>query len=678
MEAYKVSTTLDLNDLVGARIANLIKEFDRLENKTVSVRRRLREFGAETAGIRQASSAVRSLHREMERAEANALRLNAGMKGFNAATLVSSVKSMHSEFQRAHASAMALSGEIHAVGMETPELRAANSVIGRMALNLSTAARHASALTAQLHGVAAAAASIPAMPGWPRRPAGGSGGAGGGGRGSHVGMHGGNMHIGPHGVGVGALGYGLGEAAVPLIGGYLAFQGVKSAAHEAGEYQREQAQFSMFGMSAEQNAQAKKFAESMKVPGTSMIDAMRYMTEAQGVFRESGLPGDKALDASKLVAPILAKLKFASAITGREFSPAQELDFTRSVEMLGGLSSPKRMQELADMAFKLLITSGGNVDPSQLRQAIRTGGTAVKGLSGEALFGYAEPLMGEMKGGPFGTAMSTAYGRANGLVKLPNQALQEMMRLGLWDKDAIVLNKLGGLKEVKQGKNPLRFADEYAANPFKYYEEHIRPAYDRSGLNDQQRYRENALIFGRTGSAMFNLVDQQIKTMEHSVQAMRQAPSLEKAVAVQGDTYGGKTKEFEAAWSNFKVVFGDSVLPGVIGVLKTATSLLEAATKIGSADGILGKVKAAWQVWSDASESYAVRHHIEPLPGQAAPAMNPVAPAQSHTIQVQSQVRLNERILADVVTRHQAKQLSPGLGSGYHDIGLSLPAVGTK
>jgi len=677
MEAYKVQSTLELRDLVGARLAALIKDMDLLEKSTVQARRRLRDFGAETAGLRSAGAAVRAMQRDMLLAERNLGRMGVAFKAFNASSMTGGIKGVQGELQRAHAASTAFTGSLSGIGIVVPEMRTAAAIIRRMEAGLAGASRNANSLVAHLHGVANAMRGVPSMPNIPR----GVSGAALGGR--HRGaIHGGSVHVGPHGVGVGALGLGMGAmGGGALVAGYLGAREIGSAVSHAGEFSREQAQFSMFGMSQAQNAAAANIARTMNVPGTSQIEAMKFVTEAQGIFRESGFDGDKALDAAKQVAPVLAKLKYASGLLGKEFTDAQALDFTRSVEMMGGLTSPKRMQELADSSFKLMITSGGAVDPSQLRQAIRTGGTSVKSLSGEALFGYAEPLMGELKGGAFGTAMATAYSRVNGLVKLPNQALHEMMRLGLWDKDAIVLNKNGGLDHVKEGKNPLFNANEYATNPFEFYEKRVRPQYDKMGFDDQQRQRENALIFGRTGGNMFNLVDQQMATLQHSVEAFKKALGLDKGVEANDKQLGGQMKNFEAAWSDFQTTFGQMVLPAATAMLKVGTGLLKEARDF--IDHPIDKAFSWIKHYS--TDGMGMNPFDSPAPAgdsggrPSAPALpSPIAAPAAKAPDLHITLEVDGEKMADKTVKYLAYKTQPNLSGGAFDIGLGMPSFGMK
>jgi len=665
VEAYKVSATLELRDLVGPRLANLIKDMQRLEQATNSAKRRLRDFGAEASGIRKAGSAVRAMQKDMILAEQNLAKMGAGFKSFNASNMTGGIKGVHGELQRAQASAASLTAELSGVGIAVPELRSAASAIGRMDRNLAGASRNANQLVAHLHGVANALRGMPNTPNIPRGGFGGGGGHGGGG------FHGGNAHVGTHGFGVGGVGLGIGAGlGAAAIGGYLGYEGMKASVNSAADYQREQALFRMFGMSETQNQEAFRFAKSMNAPGASMIDSLRYVTEAQGVFRESGMQGDEALAGSKLVAPILAKLHYASALTGHPMDETGEKSMLRFVEMRGGLKDPTELNRIADLGFKVSTTSGGNVDWEQMRQAMRTGGVAAKNLSDEALFAWGEPLIGELKGGGFGTGLRTAYNRMNGNIRLPNQAFHEMQKLGLWDPKMVVENKQGGIKSFNG--NPLLHSEEYATNPFQYYQKYIMPKYDEMKLSTSDRNRENSMLFGGTGAMLFSTLEQQMSTILRSLPALNAAKPLDAAVKEQDKTYLGEMQKFDSAWSDFKTVFGTSVLPAATGMLQVGVALLRSAKEfadhpLDTAFGWIKKYSAEGQGMNP----------YDAGPG-AASKPDPIAPASAAPVQVRTAVNLDGRTIADVVTNHQVRNMRTNASGGGFDFGLGLPSVGMK
>ncbi|EPS1221701.1 hypothetical protein ACVBR5_000932 [Burkholderia cenocepacia] len=354
-----------------------------------------------------------------------------------------------------------------------------------------------------------------------------------------------------------------------LAGGALTATGIfglkvlQQPLDEAKKFQTEVAKFSLYGMGDAANAEAAKFAKSMKVIGSSYTENMRFINEAQGVFREAGLAGPAALEGAKLAAPVLAKIHFATAALDDESKQkmhTQSLDMLRFIEMRGGLQSPEAFNRIADMGWKAMRSSGGNVDWSQYRQFLARGGVAAQGLSDQSLFAELEPIIGEMKGSTAGFSLRTAFNRLNGIIKLPNQVAHELTKYGIWDEKKIVWNSQGGIKSFKG--NPLVDQALFSTDPVKFYETKIKPMYDRMGIKDRNAIaRENAMIFGSTGGAMFSLIDKQLATIHKSVDANNKALGIDQSVTTAGKTLGGKEVDLHAKYANLMETLGEHALP---------------------------------------------------------------------------------------------------------------------
>ncbi|WP_155950928.1 phage tail tape measure protein [Rhodanobacter sp. OR87] len=394
--------------------------------------------------------------------------------------------------------------------------------------------------------------------------AGGAGGAGGTG--------GGGFGYGPFGAIVGgAMVEHAGKDMFGMLGGPI---------DEAAKYQQAVAKFSLYGLGDRLNAEAVKFASGMKIFGTSMTDAMEDVSEAQGVFRESGLSGSRALAGAKLAAPMLAKISAATSGLDSESQAkmhTQGLDMLRFIEMRGGLSSPAKFNEIANEGWKAIRSSGGNVAWSQLRQFMSTGSVAAQGLSDKALFGEMEPIIGEMKGGAAGHAFMTAYSRVNGLQRLIPRIMQrDMMNLGLWDKSRLVLNSQGGIKEFKG--NPLKDANLFSSSPFEYYKNVVLPAYKKNGItNDQDVFRENAILFGNTGGKMFSIMYRQMEQIENSVKSQQKTLGIDASVRAVKGTFAGQMLNYHKQMQTLQTQLGLVILPMLIKGLKWLNPLLQNA-----------------------------------------------------------------------------------------------------
>lgn len=360
----------------------------------------------------------------------------------------------------------------------------------------------------------------------------------------------------------GALAIGAGVGILGMFKGPL---------EEAVKFQTEVTKFKSFGMGDAMTSQAVKFARGANIVGSSARDMMRIVNEAQGAFRESGESDPRRqFSATQMVAPQMAKLNLVQrSLFGMDEGAlhGSNLAAYKFIEQRGGLADPAKFNAIMDNALKVYATSGGQVNFQQLRNFMSTAGVAGRGMSDQALYGMAEPLIAELGGQRAGTSLMTAYSRMNGLIKLPNQALGEYMRLGLWDRNAIELNSMGGLKRVKEGQNPLVGAGEFAANPFAYYESRVLPKYMALHYDQAQRDRENVLLFGRTGGAAFSLVDRQLPLMHRSVDAQAKALGLQGNYAQVSETVAGKRIELEKKWMTLQLQIGEHVLPMAISGL---------------------------------------------------------------------------------------------------------------
>lgn len=353
----------------------------------------------------------------------------------------------------------------------------------------------------------------------------------------------------------------------------------KAPLNEARKYEREFANFKLFGMTSAQNAEAANFVNNMNAVGTSYVDNMRLMTEAQGVFRESGMLGDKALEGAKIAAPVLAKIQFTTeALHGesKEKMHTQSLAMLRFIEMRGGLKDAVTFNRIADDGWKAIQSSGGNVNWEQLRQFMARGGVAAQHLTDATLFGKLEPIISELKGSTAGNGWMTAYNRLVGGVRIPNQIAHLLAENGIWDKTKIEWNSQGGIKRFDG--NPLKDMKTFAADPVEFYEKRILPMYARmnggKGLGAEERARENTLIFGRTGGAMFSLIDRQIETIHRSVTAWNKALGVNQSAKVAEDSPDGKFIVLHKQWDNVLRDLGLVVLPYAISGVEKLTGAL--------------------------------------------------------------------------------------------------------
>src|SRR5450830_110991 len=357
-----------------------------------------------------------------------------------------------------------------------------------------------------------------------------------------------------------------------MFGGGLALAGLfKAPLEEAKKFQTEMAKFSLYGMSDSVNAESERLVKGMNSIGTSITTNMKLFTEAQGVFRESGLPGMEALEGAKIAAPVLSKIAYATSGLSEESQAKMKtssMAMMRYIEDSGGLKSAKRFNELADAGWKMTQTSGGSVDWEQLRQFKARGGVSTMNMSDDAV-AMMEPIITMLKGQTAGFSQRTAYNRLNGIVKIPNQVAHELVNNGIWDSKKIIWNSQGGIKAFKG--NPLKEADLFSRNSIEFYEKVIMPMHERMGItSDAAIGQSNAMLFGSTGGSMYTLIDKNLPKLHHSLEAQHKALGIDASVAVTDKTLAGKEVQLAAKWKDLMLALGDNVLPLAI---KATTAL---------------------------------------------------------------------------------------------------------
>lgn len=362
------------------------------------------------------------------------------------------------------------------------------------------------------------------------------------------------------------------------IGAAMAMS-LKPAIDAAKEWETAKAKFGLFGMTDGQNNEAFKFAQGMNIAGSTYAENLTKMTEAQGAFREANLSGSAALDGAKLAAPMLARLSLIAKSQGHEMSEAQDKDLIRAIEMSGGLKDAKTFNARADLLYKIVGSSGGNVGYGDMRQFYARGGVAAQSLTDTALK-MLEPVLGEMKGATAGVSLATAFGRLNGIVKLPNQIDHALVDAGIWDNKKIVWNAHGGIEKVLGDGNPMKAENAalLATNPVDFYRQTIAPMYAKMGLTTPaQQAVWNGKLFGRTGGTFFNLIGKQAGVIDKSAGAIDQYTGIDGSSDKMNKTTEAREQQAAANWHNLLTNIGTAILPNVNAGLTVFAGYLQKA-----------------------------------------------------------------------------------------------------
>ncbi|HFI2181402.1 TPA: hypothetical protein ACGPOX_003673 [Enterobacter roggenkampii] len=567
-QAYRVAVLLTINDQLSKNLAKVGRDAKELGGKFDAINKSILAI---TKSSEAASKALEKLNRSLN-SPASSQALGAKAYADSMERAAKAAKQIASNAPASNAMIGGLVG-IAATSSIAARTSAANMIPSSGGGRMLPPAGGALLLTGPGGGSG--------WKGWKNGVPPGGWGPGGGGNG------GGNVPGNGRTGGGGSRQYGMENLAIA----YGGFHFMQSAVDVGAEYQTLLARFSAYGMGDAAVKEADKFAQATKVMGASKNDMLRFFVEAQGVFRESGeLSIEDQLKGARLAAPMMAKMQFAMASmdpAANHMTHAKEMDMLRFVEQAGGLNSPAKFNSIMNNAYKAVQSSGGNIDFSQLRQFMARAGTSAYNLSDTALYAKLEPIIGEMKGGAAGDALMTAYNRLTGTIKLPNQVVKQLEDMGVWDKNKIIHNSMGGIKSIIGGPgSQLTDLKLLASDPVEFYEKVIRPKYAAKGLSEEQIQLQNNVIFGRQGGKMFNLIEKQMHVIELAAKAFEKQMGIDDASKQTAGTYTGKKVDFDAKWKDFQLALAqdggllDTFTKGLTGL----TTFLQKLTEFSNAN----------------------------------------------------------------------------------------------
>ncbi|QBJ80509.1 hypothetical protein [Aquitalea sp. USM4] len=363
-----------------------------------------------------------------------------------------------------------------------------------------------------------------------------------------------------------------------MFGGGMAIAGMfKTPLQEAMKYQKEMAKLQQMGLGSAQIAEAQKFVQATQIMGTSMMDRVKIFTDAQGAFRQSGMTGMKALDAAKIMTPALANYQVAMQLLSEDKQGVAHEQFqqlNKTVELMGGLNSPIRAQQIVDGIFKAVQSSGKMISNRDLRQFISQAGPAAVSLTDKTIFAGLEPIIGEFGGFKVGTGLNTAYNRTHGIMALsPSILTNEAIRLGVWDEKKVERTKGGGARFKHGSPMNLGLAHLQETDTLAFAQA-MMDIYRKNGITKlADLARENAILFGTTGGRIYTKIMQQMPVLRESEAAFDVSKNTKQTVANNADSPMMKTQQLAKAMENLKLAIGQNLLPVFTPLVTELTDL---------------------------------------------------------------------------------------------------------
>ncbi|MBV8656625.1 MAG: phage tail tape measure protein [Burkholderiales bacterium] len=351
------------------------------------------------------------------------------------------------------------------------------------------------------------------------------------------------------------------------------------------EMSRIRASMQQKGLDSAQLASAMGFATQDY--GLSKLEQAKLMDETLGGFRETGRSGEAALQAAKIMTPVLSHYIQAKRLLGEDkqgLADNNMVQLMKFIELSGGSNDPKVAQQLTDVAFKLTQSSGGMVANKDLMQARAQGAIGWAGMSLPAFIksmSELEPIMGELGGPKFGTGYSTMYKRTEGmLARMPKASAEEFLRLGLWDAHKAHQVKGGGYS-ANPGVDPTTGAFGDAMRNGSVLDQVLAfvDAAGKHGIKGERALTNEAYkLFGDTGAKLVSAITRQLEVIEKSQAAYKTALTQDQLIAQQKDSPQQQLIELQNQWRDLMTDLGTVVLPMAIDGLKRLIPMLRELT----------------------------------------------------------------------------------------------------
>ena len=233
----------------------------------------------------------------------------------------------------------------------------------------------------------------------------------------------------------------------------------------------------------------------------------------------------------------------------------------------------------------------------------KTGGVATRLMSNKAFWAESAPMIQEMGGPRFGTALMSAHQNlAMGRGSL--QAMKEAVRLGLIDSKLIEYTKIGTIKRVLPGA--LKNGELYGSSKFQYLLDVMIPAIRAAGIKgpggkmvtgdaitDMQIVNElNYLFSQRTASNAFSQMYLQRDKIEKNIGVTENAMGLDQINDLAKKSPTGAEAEFDAAWKDLKTEFGKNIMPQVTEMMKGFAEVFRGLADMKANDSPFLKIAA--------------------------------------------------------------------------------------
>ena len=335
-----------------------------------------------------------------------------------------------------------------------------------------------------------------------------------------------------------------------------------------------------FGVGVTKDREKFSLAISQATKGTTQTEALKLVTETQGIT------GDIAH--TKELAPVMAKMRFgletymASSGKGEGHGSQAENQFAAIVkvmEMRGLMRdfTPEKLTHMSDLFTKNYIASGGMVKPSDFLAMMKTAGVSGKSTGEDFMFALGH-IMQEKGGSRAGNQMMSAY---QNLVagRTTQQVAEQLESYGLLKKGAVHHGKTGHITKVEPGA--LTQTEQFIDNPLDFLNQTLLPHLKAKGIdvNDAKKVLPiiNQLASNRNASDFLAQLYLERGQISNYVTQAKSAMGVDALYQQSSDSAVGKENDLTAKRINLEKQLGESILPAYVAALEKLNPMLQQA-----------------------------------------------------------------------------------------------------
>ncbi|MCJ2016952.1 hypothetical protein MKK84_05850 [Methylobacterium sp. E-065] len=401
---------------------------------------------------------------------------------------------------------------------------------------------------------------------------------------------GGSHGEGGHSPIMGALGV---HEMLKLGAGFTAYEAVKEAYHAQTHRQHEEVRQRASGMSEHEVAEGRDRAAELSgkyraFSQTEIMHSLRNARSIMGHFEE----------AQQVMDPML-KLRTVALGAHPEKREELEADFDKLIkgmEIKGVTQNMGKFTEYMDGMAKALNVFGDTLRPTDYYEMFKYGRQATQGLSQDYMNTVA-PTIAQELGGASGGVAHAAFFRAIVGGKMANNAAEQLMHIGLLDKDDLIINKAGSVKGIKPGHR-VKGADEAQSNPYQWVQDVLVPALEKHGLTSPERMQETIghIFSNQVAAQLVSMFATQQSRIEKDKVLVQGAGGLKEADRFQHEDPMIAWQSVKAQAENLAVAVGG--FRAAAGALNATSEALAAATRLveqgpGRAQAALDEHEAA-------------------------------------------------------------------------------------